>query len=169
VKWPGRAQIIESRDTQWLLDGAHTAESLAACGEWLQSLPSQETCMIFNCTGGRNVMDLLGPLAKFYSKDAGVFKRVVFCTNETFAEEAVVSAPDLTNKSTPCDSGLHAQHQLANAWKELIKDDAGCQIDVVRSVQQSIDLLAGQGKRVLVTGSLHLIGGVLTVLKAEVE
>lgn len=37
---------------------------------------------------------------------------------------------------------------------------------VVRSIQEAVEIVHG---RVLVTGSLHLVGGVLTVLEAGVE
>ena len=32
AKWPGRCQRVEQGQTTWLLDGAHTTESLRSCG-----------------------------------------------------------------------------------------------------------------------------------------
>ena len=34
VVWPGRCQVIRNGRIEWFIDGAHTVESLAACGDW---------------------------------------------------------------------------------------------------------------------------------------
>lgn len=39
ARWPGRCQTVQDRQPErekvtWYLDGAHTVESLALCGEW---------------------------------------------------------------------------------------------------------------------------------------
>lgn len=84
AKWPGRAQVIKTKGKTWLLDGAHTSESLTACAEWLKSLPVVETGLIFNCTGGRSFKDLLEPLLQLHRSNPLYFGKIVFCTNETY-------------------------------------------------------------------------------------
>ena len=34
AQWPGRCHLIERGSERWLLDGAHTPESLNVCAEW---------------------------------------------------------------------------------------------------------------------------------------
>ena len=34
VYWPGRCQVFKINAIEWCIDGAHTAESLDACGKW---------------------------------------------------------------------------------------------------------------------------------------
>jgi folylpolyglutamate synthase len=89
VTWPGRGQIIVSENIQFLLDGAHTVDSMEACAEWIKDTVDLEKGidLIFNCTGGRE--NLLAPLAEMRIA-SGVFKHVVFCTNETYKNAGIV-------------------------------------------------------------------------------
>ncbi|KAJ3395487.1 Folylpolyglutamate synthetase [Lobulomyces angularis] len=175
VNWPGRAQTFQSKkifpSIKWYLDGAHTADSLAACARWVENcvLPdSSELCLIFNCTGGRNVEALLKPLADLYNKTK-IFKLVIFCTNETYNNPDNVWAPDLTNNTTFKDENLTAQKTLLQEFKNLINQTEEVKLLVSKSIEDAI-LLVDKNKfsHVLVTGSLHLVGGVLTYLEAEV-
>lgn len=43
ARWPGRNQVLETGTIQFLLDGAHTAESCAACAAWLESRWNSES------------------------------------------------------------------------------------------------------------------------------
>jgi folylpolyglutamate synthase len=38
VDWPGRCQVTRNGRLEWCVDGAHTVESLAACGDWYASI-----------------------------------------------------------------------------------------------------------------------------------
>ncbi len=53
----------------WLLDGAHTTESLRSCGEWAWA-EAKPNVLVFNCSGGRQSESLLGALL-----DAGPSRR----------------------------------------------------------------------------------------------
>ncbi len=91
TKWPGRCQSINKGDTTWLLDGAHTTESLRSCGEWAWK-EGKPNVLIFNCSGGRAGETLLGSLMEAGSKASGQtseelgkgFDTVIFCTNVTY-------------------------------------------------------------------------------------
>lgn len=91
TKWPGRCQRVERGEVTWLLDGAHTTESLRSCGEWAWA-ESKPNVLIFNCSGGRAGESLLGSLLEAGAKERGVsreelgkeFGTVVFCTNVTY-------------------------------------------------------------------------------------
>jgi folylpolyglutamate synthase len=166
VTWPGRGQIIKQDGIEYLLDGAHTIDSIKACVGWVKDMGDQKgTGLIFNCTGGRNHRELLAPLAGM--SVCGLFGRVVFCSNETYKTESY--AEDLVNNSVEKDEGLTQQKSLRDEWCGLT--GAGEDVKVVKSIEEALDVFRGdkdEGQKVLVCGSLHLLGGVLTLLGAEV-
>jgi folylpolyglutamate synthase len=94
TRWPGRCQLVQDPNgqTRWLLDGAHTTESLTSCGQWAWTAAKPDV-LIFNCSGGRAAETLLGSLLDAGAKASGMtvqelgarFEEVVFCTNVTFA------------------------------------------------------------------------------------
>jgi folylpolyglutamate synthase len=99
TKWPGRCQLVldPNGTTRWLLDGAHTTESLTSCGQWAFTSDADERkpeVLIFNCSGGRAAESLLGSLLDAGAKVSGksvtelgsAFEEVVFCTNVTYAD-----------------------------------------------------------------------------------
>jgi folylpolyglutamate synthase len=93
TKWPGRCQVVQDGETRWLLDGAHTTESLTSCGKWAWS-EGKPDVLIFNCSGGRAAEMLLASLLDAGAETLGKsvedlgagFEEVVFCTNVTFAD-----------------------------------------------------------------------------------
>lgn len=93
TKWPGRCQLVQDGETRWLLDGAHTTESLTSCGRWAWSEASPDV-LIFNCSGGRAAESLLesllqagaGVTGKSVEELGKGFEEVVFCTNVTYAD-----------------------------------------------------------------------------------
>lgn len=93
TRWPGRCQRVEQGETTWLLDGAHTTESLRSSGEWAWD-EGKPDVLVFNCSGGRAGEFLLGALLEAGSRTAGTssevlgesFDTVVFCTNVTYTD-----------------------------------------------------------------------------------
>lgn len=91
TKWPGRCQSVKKGQVMWMLDGAHTTESLRSCGEWAWS-EGEPNVLIFNCSGGRAGETLLGALLDAGAKTSGksrqelgrTFDKVLFCTNVTY-------------------------------------------------------------------------------------
>lgn len=94
TRWPGRCQTIKAGQVTWMLDGAHTTESLRSCGEWAWGATEEggPNVLIFNCSGGRAGETLLGALLDAGAKTGrktreqlGMdFQRVIFCTNVTY-------------------------------------------------------------------------------------
>lgn len=93
---------------------------------------------------------------------------------------AIPTSSDLTNNTVVKDLDLKLQHSLARDWKALTEssdcdnNDPSSKTYVVGSIEEAVDLvIAGSplspSNKVLVTGSLHLIGGVLKILGAEVQ
>ncbi|KAJ2907743.1 Folylpolyglutamate synthetase, partial [Coemansia aciculifera] len=50
ARWPGRSQTFEASSAVWHVDGAHTAESMAACAAWFrgQAAKGAKCVLLFN-------------------------------------------------------------------------------------------------------------------------
>jgi folylpolyglutamate synthase/dihydropteroate synthase len=72
---------------------------------------------------------------------------------------------DLVNKNEPRDPELKSQHELAKAWKEWTgnKDIIVCETLEEAMEQHNLSEMG----TVLVTGSLHLVGGMMTFLNVN--
>lgn len=92
-----------------------------------------------------------------------VFTHAVFCTNVTFKEQGY--KPDLMSVGAPSAAiaELTVQKGLAKAWKE---QDENAVTEVRGTIEEAVEYARGlEGEtQVLVTGSLHLVGGLLEVL-----
>lgn len=112
-------------------------------------------------------------------QDDQPFSHAVFCSNVTFEETGF--RPDLVsiNADLQAVGELVVQKRLAETWRGI---DATTEIKVVRSIEEAVGwvrAIAGEldGKlsdesgevQVLVTGSVHLVGGFLEVLETGVE
>ncbi|MCJ1285967.1 Folylpolyglutamate synthetase [Xylographa opegraphella] len=111
------------------------------------------------------------------------FSHVIVCSNVTFADSGF--RPDLVsiNVSEEELADLRVQKELAQGWESI--DGQSSEVFVVRTIEDAVEkarLIAGtwmggdaqrggpiaEGHiKVLVTGSVHLVGGVLEVLAAE--
>jgi len=120
------------------------------------------------------------------SSEAPLFNHAIFSTNITYASDPAAPPssssksstggrykPDLIsiNTSSADVSALVVQRALAKVWAEL---DVGAEVTVMGTIEEAIRdvrrLAAeaaddGVNTVVLVTGSLHLVGGVLEVLE----
>ena len=76
------------------------------------------------------------------------------------------------------ENNLDVQRELAGIWTQAIEESRAlcARVEVTSCIQEAVHIaqnvcgvLHGDGERlVLVTGSLHLVGGVLSVLGSEV-
>ncbi|XP_053684926.1 folylpolyglutamate synthase, mitochondrial [Sabethes cyaneus] len=166
--WPGRCHQILKDNKRLFLDGAHTVESMEICARWFQLCQRQGNpkLLIFNATGDRDSGKLLNILNKYIQFDAVFFSpnvashqlKNIDSLNLCFPNEQQIKRceenerfwNDLTNqhKHTRCKAHVHL------AIDSILK-----QVDNNYSSLQECDIL--------VTGSLHLIGAVLTALKME--
>ncbi|KAH6915316.1 tetrahydrofolylpolyglutamate synthase [Coprinopsis sp. MPI-PUGE-AT-0042] len=193
TRWPGRCQrVADPRrpQTTWFLDGAHTVESLRCCFKWFVSpgvglpadvsadTPRPRRVLVFNCTSGRSGDSFLGVvqesmkarLAEFKNEGdlSGFFDRVIFCTNVTYADGHFKG--DLTTKAIPEDDLEHLKTQqlLRSAWLSLLPSYPPDQVLVLPSVEHALKAVEdlqteGHPVQVVVSGSLHLVGGVIEV------
>ncbi|KAJ2611375.1 Folylpolyglutamate synthetase [Coemansia sp. RSA 1365] len=162
----GRSQrFISPRNTKltWFVDGAHTIESINACGEWFLSMEHSSRCLLlFNPAKDRDSKELLTTLLEATKKCQWI--AVVFCPNITD------SRSDSINKGMPEDINLTTQHDIASVWKSLYPEIIPQHI--VPSINKAVELVeanyADAPLHVLVTGSMHLVGGVLDIAKGSI-
>ncbi|KAI6030998.1 Mur ligase [Pisolithus marmoratus] len=134
--------------------------------------------LIFNCTKGRSGLNLLSTileetknlLLQYGSTEhiESFFQHVIFCSNVTYADGRFKG--DLTSRAMSADARteLKAQHELADAWSQLVTTFPTDSIHVVPSIEHAVQTVRGISATfgrvsVLVTGSLHLVGGVIEV------
>ncbi|OAA68935.1 folylpolyglutamate synthase [Cordyceps fumosorosea ARSEF 2679] len=168
----GRCEVLpdEAHGVRWLLDGAHTRDSITQVARWLvKSLDGdgEETvALVFN-QQDRDAPALLAHLVEAVQAAAEaegggrgevVFSRALFTRNEQEAAEH--------------DGDLGVQKALAETMARLAP---GCQVSVFDNVRSAVAearraaAVAGGGKvqKVLVTGSLHLVGGIMRVIEPD--
>ncbi|KAK5279535.1 hypothetical protein LTR16_007595, partial [Cryomyces antarcticus] len=104
--------------------------------------------------------------------DERPFTHAVFCTNTTFTETGF--KPDLVSVNTNASDveSLSVQKGLAETWAKI---DQETEVKVMRTIEEAVAFARKVGDAndeeevlVLITGSLHLVGGVLEVLESPV-
>ncbi|KAJ5766579.1 tetrahydrofolylpolyglutamate synthase [Penicillium nucicola] len=186
AQWPGRCETRDHLESRWLLDGAHTMESIEVLGAWaakkMAEEPNATRVLIFNkqTKDATALLDHLhqittSAMSHWLNPKEAVFHHVIFCTNITWKQH---DAPDAERVSMTYSGGsvedLKAQNDLAAHWMQI--SDASSAVTVVRTVQEAIRCAADSGDpgfcgnqehinaTVLITGSLHLVGSALEVL-----
>ena len=181
VSWPGRWEVRKEGNIEWLIDGAHTIDSIEATARWyvekLKHAMAEEvaptaTMLIFNqkdrdakslirrllmVLGTKSpAIELTGPqLQKMrFSTNHKMFTYAAFCTNIPFKDQV------------PEGLNLLPQEETAKVYQRV----AGNSLHLCfSSVEEAVELArrVSEGDErvlVLVTGSLHLVGGLLAVL-----
>lgn len=192
VQLGGRCETRMEGNVAWHIDGGHTLDSIEASADWFASHPHSKShtgltspnqpprVLIFN-QQTRDAVSLANALFRTLRKsNPGLhFTHAVFCTNVTFKEAGY--RPDLVSINTNASDVDHlsVQKKLAASWKEL---DQMSDVQVMGTIEEAVDFVRqlaverkGAGKEedeaidvsVLVTGSLHLVGGLLEVLETK--
>jgi folylpolyglutamate synthase len=92
VVWRGRCEVKEEDKVVWHVDGAHTADSLRMAARWFVGEAAKRPgprVLIFNQQGRSEAVGFLDALCNTVKQGdpSGVgFKRVIFCTNVTYAK-----------------------------------------------------------------------------------
>lgn len=174
AKWEGRCQILSEKEgydhITWYIDGAHTLESISAATKWLVNInmSSKTKVLVFN-QQGRDSANLL--LKRLYSNlNSHIkFDYVIFCTNITWTTGYNSELVSMNNSKEAIDY-LTVQKDFAATWRELDAIHGGnSKIKVFKEIETSLKFINSLPKStdVFVCGSLHLVGGVLTVLDNE--
>ncbi|KAI0976768.1 tetrahydrofolylpolyglutamate synthase [Xylaria arbuscula] len=177
VVWRGRCEVKTEGPVVWHIDGAHTVDSLKMATKWFAGetlSKSGPKVLVFNQQGREAAVDFLeGVIAALKTHGRGTddaFEHVVFCTNVTHSETGYKR--DFVNYQYDpvAIKALTAQHAFAAKWAAL---DPTAKITVVPTIEDAINHVRGLGASVgekqtvqaLITGSLHLVGGALSILE----
>jgi folylpolyglutamate synthase len=165
-------------DLRWYIDGAHTMESIDVVGQWFASQTSRperfgsKRVMIFN-QQTRDASALATALFRTLASatdDQHPFSHAIFCPNTTYKDAGYKADLVSMNTSTEDIDTLRVQKDLATTWRAV---DTRAEVHVLGTIEEAIALarsIAGdEPTEVLVTGSLHLVGGCIEILEAEVE
>ena len=189
VSFGGRCETRIAADSKltWFIDGGHTLESIEMAGRWVgEQIASGETSgsapsriLIFNqqSRDARSLARKLHATLESALDKRQPFTHAIFCTNTTYSSTGF--RPDLTSLNTDSHDieQLSVQNALAETWREI---DPSAEVSVVKTIEEAVQLArttAGQrfgwkaeaDTKVLVTGSLHLVGGLIEVLESEHE
>lgn len=194
VKLGGRCEKRIEGNIAWHIDGGHTLDSIEETGKWYSSQPYTTSAsastsgrpkpriLIFNqqtrdSTGLARALHATLKSATAEKDDACAFTHAVFCTNVTFKEAGY--RPDLVSMNTNAGDveALSVQNELARMWREVAPETEG--VVVKGTIEEAVEYVRGVAREekekrgnvgevdvsVLVTGSLHLVGGLLEVLE----
>jgi folylpolyglutamate synthase len=166
AKLRGRCEVINDGTAEWLLDGAHTKDSLEEVAKWSiqhHSSANEPLILVFN-QQERNISQLLADFVEAVKREAGrqdIFRHAIFTRNE------IPRPPDGDLRD------IDVQKQAAEKMRSLIP---GCDVQIfdntadtvaeARRLAQGQDGNGSRKKKILVTGSLHLVGSVLQVLES---
>lgn len=155
--WPGRHQIVETKDHTWFLDGAHTVESIEYAVHWFVKQVNQprfnssKRILVFHVSHDRSYEMLLAPIIKAIRQ--GVLS----------LGQAIFAKPYSPTNNVIEQHDLHLHKDMASYWWTQTSIPA-----TASSSEGIIKLLGPQSSNILVTGSLYLVGDILKVLKVGV-
>jgi folylpolyglutamate synthase len=190
VWWPGRCEVRRERNVAWHIDGGHTLESIEITGQWFAeqmaaanaapgSAKAVPRIMIFN----QQTRDASALAKALYTAlQTGItadstspFTHVIFTTNQTFSEGYKPDLVSINTNHQDVDT-LAVQKALAKTWSDI---DSTAEVKVLKTIEEAVTTargIAGDWARqvgadaevmVLITGSLHLVGGALEMLETH--
>ncbi len=190
--WPGRSQRVfdeSCSNVEFFLDGAHTGKSMDCCVQWYdecsRSFNHGDTfILLFNCHHEKDAGVLLKSL------QSQRFDQVIFCPadHSRFSLQKLPTAQEIitmlgiravngsTSKTEYKGDKLVWQHTLASVWTALSQSghNNSCEVVVKESTHEALESIRLSRKyslasaRVLVTGSLYLVGNVLSSIGAKI-
>lgn len=195
VRWPGRCETRHEAGIAWYIDGGHTLDSIEMTGRWFaeqikaskNSNTSQRRILIFN-QQTRDAKALVNALHEALVAGIGadssktdmanIFTHVIFCTNKTYNAGYKPDLVSINTNQAEVDE-LAVQKALGQAWGEI---DPSASISIYSSIEDAINDARKHGQKwremseqesstyetpVLITGSLHLVGGAIDVLEND--
>ena len=164
----------------WYVDGGHTLESIEMAATWFASTAAQSQSdaqrktriLVFNqqtrdaASLARKLHDTLASALN----DKHPFKHAIFCTNTTYKDAGFKADLVSINTNKSDVDTLKVQKELAGSWDSI---DPDASVHVLSTIEEAIskarELAPEDQVEVLVTGSLHLVGGVIEVLESGGE
>lgn len=172
-KWEGRCQIIPSGNVTWFLDGAHTMDSIKQSADWFaqqqvkRGSTKTKRILLFNQQSrDENLKDFLKYVYLSLKSQQFKFDEIIFSTNKTWAEGYNADLVSMNVSKEQVDS-MAVQKKLKSLW--LTENDSSAKILLFESIEASYHHIKQQAgnAEVFVTGSLHLVGGLLVVMDGK--
>ncbi|KAI4193426.1 MAG: hypothetical protein LQ350_008324 [Teloschistes chrysophthalmus] len=184
----GRCQWLRKEPYDWFIDGAHTKDSLAVAAQWYANVTKGLAdyfvphVLIFNHQSQRDGDALLKSLSICLQDHRLTIDHAVFCPDILNREGAgragkfaaffgigLTSLPDFVNNNVDpaAISSLSVQYRYAKLWEDL---NPTCSVGVAQTIEEAVAVAKTFGNprmQTLVTGSFHLVGGVLVTVEAE--
>ncbi|TKA76762.1 hypothetical protein B0A55_03636 [Friedmanniomyces simplex] len=160
----------------WYIDGGHTLESIEMAGRWFGSATSKKLGAVRILIFNQQTRDAPALALRLHTtlasalQDARPFQHAIFCTNTTYKHAGYKA--DLVSMNTSKDDvhSLRVQRELAQAYDGI---DPEAKVHMLGTIEEAVararELASGETGEVLITGSLHLVGGVIEVLESEAE
>lgn len=157
----GRCEVIEQDKVKWHIDGAHTKDSLEQVAKWFSGdLDQNESAILIFNQQERNAAELLSHFiaaVRRFSDRGDIFHHAIFTRN------------DLEKLTEGEVRDMEVQQQAAEL---MSKESPECLVSVSDNIENTIAeaqrIASERGiNKILVTGSLHLVGGILRVLEPE--
>ena len=186
TKLGGRCETRIEKYVSWYIDGGHTLESIKVAGHWFASQvqanddvssaePSPRVLIFNQQTRDSNALarSLHRTLIEAL-KNGKPFTHAIFCTNVTYKDSGY--RPDLVSVNTNASdiAQLSVQTGLAETWNTI---DPDTRVLVKGTIEEAVEYVRELAKtasrdqinpvKVLVTGSLHLVGGFLDVIETK--
>ncbi|EDW62356.1 folylpolyglutamate synthase, mitochondrial [Drosophila virilis] len=166
ANWPGRCQLVEYENMRVHLDGAHTVESIRVCCDWYQKSirhSRNPNILVFNRTGDSDPKAILHVL-----RQACTFDMVCFVPNLATDKP---NDPNQANLHCSPEAQRQRAQSIAATWQQLC-DSQQQQPNHGQMYNTVWDAFVAIRTRypyhiqldVLITGSIHLLGAVITVL-----
>ncbi|KAG0645570.1 Folylpoly-gamma-glutamate synthetase [Hyphodiscus hymeniophilus] len=188
TKLPGRCEVRKDGNIEWLIDGAHTIDSLESTAHWYlnklenalrdERLPTA-TMLIFN----QQDRDAQGLIRSFLGVLAGEnpqvqlelytaqdrLQKMRFSAHRKMFTYAAFCTNIPFQSDVPENIDLQVQIGVAAAYQSIASNSLNmCYGSVEEAVELARKVSEGDERvLVLVTGSLHLVGALLQVLERE--
>jgi folylpolyglutamate synthase len=184
--WPGRCQIFSEQNgsVDYFIDGAHTEESMQVAVSWakehLISSSDKLRILVFNCSSNRNPIKLL----KHVLSSGFQFDLVICCPFDYDRPSLIEQLPSIGDLllssgldiSVPSTKPPESWQELVLSSFTILKDHFSSETPTftesksLSSISATIDYIRSRYSdekkpiQIFVTGSLYLVGGVLSKL-----
>lgn len=173
----GRCETRVDGDITWLIDGAHTAESMQEVAKWFAGKSelfinddgnnNTKVVLLFN-QQERDVEKLLRTLLAGIEKTR---EKAMAATKDCVFDSAIFTRNELHPRTTDqSERDLAVQKMAADAMRAVSPQT---EISITDNVGEAVEKIKGMARgggvkvAILATGSLHLVGAVLRTLEPE--
>ncbi|KAK2009321.1 FolC bifunctional protein [Colletotrichum eremochloae] len=164
----GRHEVLERGDVSWHLDGAHNADSLAEVAGWMAGVvaaandTTTKFVLVFNQQERDASALLLGLLQEMESAGVDVASRL---------DAAIFTRNDKTSGGGGAED-VAVQERCAAAFREAYPGVETLVCGDLTEMKGAVDAIAAATQpntktRVLVTGSMYLVGNVIGLLEPD--